>query len=94
MATQHCNEHEFHSKDVDPVSVASLWICCYKPGIENIAIFSKFWIYIGYFRYFHFTALDLVMSIERLVFKCVFQNVATKNNNNSNIVLCSTCIAQ
>jgi len=35
-------------------------------GMENIAIFSM---YIGYFRYFHFTALDWVMLTERLVFK-------------------------
>ena len=32
-------------------------------------IFDIFDIYIGYFRCFQFTALDWVMSIERLVFK-------------------------
>ena len=63
-----------------------------RPGMENIVIFSKFLIFsihIGYFRYFHFTALDWEMSIERLVFKLYISEWATKNNNNSNTALCN-----
>jgi len=63
----------------------------------TFSIFLTFSIYIGYFRYFHFTALDWVMSIETLkglCLSCMFQNGATKNNSNSNIALCNTCIAR
>ena len=56
-------------------------------------IFSIFSIYIGYLRHYHFTALDWVMSTERLTvcLSCIFQNGATENNNNSNAALCTTC---
>jgi len=60
------------------------------------SIFSIFSINIWYFRYFHFTALDWMMSIilKGLCLSCIFQNRATKNNDNSNTALCTTCISR
>ena len=79
-----------------------------QPGMEKIAIFSKygkyrtfsiffiFLIHIGYFQYFHLTAQDWVMSIERLMYKLYISEwgYSTKNNNNSNTALCTMCIVR
>jgi len=51
----------------DPMQSRQGWkILRYFQKYPKYRIFS---IYIWYFRYFHFTALNWVMSIERLVFK-------------------------